>query len=63
MGPAVVGVLEGLEVADDAVAVNSGSAYVFRFDGATWNEELKLVPSDNDINDFFGVDVAVKSSQ
>lgn len=33
---------------------HSGSAYVFRFDGTRWVEELKLLPSDGAAWDFFG---------
>ncbi|MCH7869607.1 MAG: FG-GAP repeat protein, partial [Myxococcales bacterium] len=31
---------------DDDNGSDSGSAYVFRFDGTTWVEEAKLTPSD-----------------
>jgi hypothetical protein len=36
-----------------------GSAYVFRFDGATWTEQAKLLASDGAASDFFGVSVAL----
>ncbi len=39
----------------------AGSAYVFRFDGATWTEEQKLVASDGDDLDFFGFAVAIEA--
>lgn len=35
-----------------------GSAYVFRFNGAAWNEEIKLVASDAARGDRFGYSVA-----
>jgi hypothetical protein len=38
---------------------NSGSAYVFRFDGTDWVEEQKLVASDGAADDAFGRSVAV----
>ena len=31
---------------DDDNGSNSGSAYVFRFNGASWEYEVKLLPSD-----------------
>jgi hypothetical protein len=36
-----------------------GSAYVFRFDGSTWNEEARLIPSDGVAGDRFGISVAI----
>ncbi|MBW2724432.1 MAG: FG-GAP repeat protein, partial [Deltaproteobacteria bacterium] len=53
---------------DDNPSLNSGSAYVFRFDGAEWIEEQKLTPSDScddkgdcraSVDDRFGHSVAV----
>jgi hypothetical protein len=44
---------------DDVVGINSGSAYVFRHNGAQWQEEQKLVPSDGAAHDWFGECVAV----
>ena len=37
---------------------NCGSAYVYRFDGATWVEEQKLAASDAEADDFFGYTVS-----
>ncbi len=37
----------------------TGSAYVFRFDGLNWNEEVKLTASDGEAYDFFGTTVAI----
>lgn len=37
----------------------TGSAYVFEYDGATWHETAKLVPSDASLGDFFGGAVGV----
>ena len=39
--------------------VDSGSAYVFRFDGTGWVEEVKLTPSDGAMYDRFGFSVAL----
>ena len=44
---------------DDDLGDNSGSAYVFRYDGATWVEEQKLTASDGSQGDHFGFGVAV----
>ncbi|MHC4219872.1 MAG: FG-GAP repeat protein [Planctomycetota bacterium] len=38
---------------------HSGSAYVFRYDGAVWVEEQKLLASDGDVNDRFGAGASV----
>jgi hypothetical protein len=49
----------------DAVVVGApragdpGAAYVFRFDGTSWNEEAKLVPSDAHPLQQFGTSVAI----
>jgi len=44
---------------DDAPSDNSGSAYVFRFDGTDWVEEQKLTASDAAAEDLFGRSVAI----
>ena len=46
---------------DDVPGSNSGSAYVFRFDGMTmtWAQEAKLIPSDGATNDNFGNSVSI----
>ena len=38
---------------------SSGSAYVYRFDGATWTQEQKLLAADREAGDRFGTSVAV----
>ena len=43
---------------DDA-RLNSGSAYVFSFDGTSWTEEEKLTASDGAADDRFGVSVSI----
>jgi endonuclease/exonuclease/phosphatase family metal-dependent hydrolase len=44
---------------DDDNGTDSGSAYVYEFDGATWVEAAKLAASDGAVNDYFGYSVAV----
>ncbi len=38
---------------------NSGSAYVYRYDGTSWAQESKLLASDGAASDFFGHSVSV----
>ena len=47
---------------DDDLGNNSGSAYVFRYDGDTWEQEAKLTASDGEEDDSFGVSVAVSGN-
>ncbi len=44
---------------DDDLGGSSGSAYIFRFDGASWNQEAKLNALDAAANDQFGTSVAI----
>ena len=44
---------------NDDNADDSGSAYVFRYDGTEWWEEAKLVAADNDLGDLFGYSVSI----
>lgn len=44
---------------DDDLGMNSGSAYVFRFDGTSWVQEQKLLASDGGPTDMFGVAVDI----
>ncbi|UCD74924.1 MAG: hypothetical protein JSV91_14195 [Phycisphaerales bacterium] len=44
---------------DDETEANCGSAYIFRYDGANWNEDVKLLASDGAVMDFFGWAVAI----
>jgi len=41
---------------------DSGSAYVFTFDGTTWTEQAKLLASDGNINDKFGISVSLSGN-
>ncbi len=44
---------------DDANGLESGSAYVFVWDGTTWSQQAKLVASDGAPMDWFGNSVAI----
>jgi uncharacterized membrane protein len=44
---------------DDSHGADSGSAYIFRFDGASWSQESKLAPADGAAGDLFGCAVAI----
>lgn len=55
-----VAVIAALE--DDDHGSDSGSAYVFRFDGIGWSEEQKLLASDGVSDDQFGYSLSVSST-
>lgn len=44
---------------DDDKGGASGSAYVFKYDGTTWNEEAKLLASDGATDDNFGYAISL----
>jgi len=44
---------------DDDYGNDSGAAYIFRFDGTDWIQEVKLQPQDLKSEDHFGYDVSV----
>ena len=44
---------------DDDNGMNSGSVYIFQFDGKTWVEEAKLVAPDGEPLDWFGMSAAI----
>jgi len=44
---------------DDDDGTNSGSAYIYRFDGTNWAQEAKLLASDGASGDEFGISVSV----
>ncbi|MDP6586321.1 MAG: FG-GAP repeat protein, partial [Anaerolineales bacterium] len=46
---------------DDDNGTNSGSAYIYRFDGSSWQEEAKLLPRNGDTQDNFGRSVDIRS--
>jgi hypothetical protein len=44
---------------DDVNGTDSGSAYIFRYNGSNWVEEAKLLPSDGAAGDYFGLSVSI----
>lgn len=42
---------------------NSGSAYVFDFDGNNWLETAKLVPEEGGVNEYFGWSVSLSTNR
>ena len=46
-------------VGDDDNGEYSGSAYIFKRDGTVWVEQSKLLPSDGEDNECFGVSVSI----
>jgi hypothetical protein len=58
-GIAVVTALHDDDACPEDLLCNSGSAYVFRFDGERWNEETKLTASDGAEKDEYGNAVSV----
>ncbi len=48
---------------DEDNGPSSGSAYVFEFDGAAWNEVAKLLASDGDDADNFGLSVSLSGDR
>jgi hypothetical protein len=51
-------IVVGADSTDDNGSL-SGSAYVYRFDGANWTQEQKLLAADREAGDRFGTSVAV----
>jgi len=47
---------------DDDNGTDSGSAYIYRFDGAVWVEEANLLPTDGAVDDRFGLSVSVSGN-
>ena len=47
---------------DDDGGTNSGSAYVFVWDGSTWSQQAKLTSSDATVNDEFGLSVSISGN-
>lgn len=44
---------------DDDNGTNSGSAFIYAFDGSVWSQEQKLVPSNGASGDAFGFSVSI----
>ena len=47
---------------DAGGTINAGSAYVYRWDGETWAEQAKLIASDGEPTDQFGLSVALSGN-
>lgn len=52
----------GSNVADPGGIMNAGAAYVYRFDGALWNQESVLTHPDAEADDQFGASPALEGS-
>lgn len=48
---------------DDDKGSQSGSVYVFRFNGASWIQEAKLLANDGTENDYFGYSVSISEDK
>ncbi|MCH8034369.1 MAG: PKD domain-containing protein [Bacteroidetes bacterium] len=48
---------------DDDAGFDSGSAYIFSFDGTSWSEEAKLIASDAAAGDLFGFSVSISGDR
>lgn len=46
---------------DDNIAINSGSAFIFMYDGRNWTQQVKLKASDATFVDWFGYSVAISN--
>ena len=46
---------------DDGIGADSGSAYVFKYNGTAWAQQAKLTASDGAANDQFGCSVSISS--
>jgi hypothetical protein len=47
---------------DDDMGADSGSAYIFKREGQSWEQQAKLTAPDGSQNDFFGQGVSIDSS-
>ena len=47
---------------DDESGYDSGSAYIFKRTGTSWNQENKLIPLDGEANDWFGYSVSINGN-
>ena len=57
---AIVGArYDDLDENDENYLANAGAAYIFHFNGSTWEEHQKIVPSDRLSGDRFGFSVAI----
>jgi hypothetical protein len=54
-------VIIGALLDDVGTNTEQGSAYVFKYNGSTWNQQAKLSASEGDVEDWFGWSVAIFS--
>jgi hypothetical protein len=47
---------------DDDEGSDSGSAYIFKWDGTSWSQQQKLLPSDGAAGDYFGYSVSISGN-
>jgi len=47
---------------EDTGASAAGAAYIFRYNGAAWEEEIKLQSSDAELEDYFGKSVSISGN-
>jgi hypothetical protein len=53
--------LVGANMGEDFMCANSGSAYIFRYNGSSWVQEDKLLPSDGAASDYCGYSVSINA--
>ncbi len=49
-------------VYDDVYLWDSGSAYIYHFDGTNWVEQQKLIPLDGDMLEYYGGNVSISGN-
>lgn len=60
---AVVGAYwEDHDVSGATTLANAGSAYIFEFNGTSWNQVQKIVAPDRNVGDLFGASVAISGN-
>ena len=47
---------------DPDIGYGSGSAYIFHREGTTWNQQQKLIASDANVDDRFGISVSISGA-
>lgn len=61
---AIVGAwLKSYESKEGSILFNAGAAYIFNYDGGGWVEQQKIVASDKEANDRFGVSVGISGDR
>ena len=50
---------EDHDVSDANELIDAGAAYIFKRDGTSWSQQAKLVASDRNANDRFGISVSI----